>query len=90
MRALLAPGVLVAIAGWALGAAVCSLACARGTRGRASVGTAAGAVILGSTYVAWSVLDPAVTLESWATSGGIALMVMVVVIALGAPMRGAD
>jgi len=90
MRALLAPGVLLAIAGWALGAAACSLACSRGTRGWAAVGTAVGALVLGGTYIAWGMLDPAVGPESWATSGGIALMVMVIVIALGAPTRGAE
>ncbi|MBN2405360.1 MAG: serine/threonine protein kinase [Coriobacteriia bacterium] len=90
MRTLLVPGALLGVVGWALAAAVCSLACSRGTRGWASIGTGLGAVVLGGAYFAWSVLDPAVALESWAASGGIALMVMVVVIALGAPTRGSE
>ncbi|MDO9555988.1 MAG: serine/threonine-protein kinase [Coriobacteriia bacterium] len=90
MRALLVPGVLVTIAGWALSAIACSLACAHGTRGWASVGATLGALVLGGSYVAWGALDPIVTIETWATSGGVALMVMVVVIALGAPTRGAE
>jgi len=90
MRSLLAPGVLLAIAGWTLAAAACSLACARGTRGWAAAGVSAGAIALGGTYMGWQALDPAVTLESWVTSLGVALMLMVVVVALGAPSRGAD
>lgn len=90
MRALIAPGVLVAIAGWGLSAAACSLACGRGTRGWATAGTAIGAALLAGTYVLWGMLDPAVAVDAWATSGGVALMLMVIVIALGAPTRGSE
>lgn len=90
LRTLVAPGTAVAIAAWAAAGAVSSLAASRGTRGWGSAGVALGAVALGAGYSIWGTLDSTVLTSAWAPDLGLALMVMVVVVALGAPTRGSD
>lgn len=90
LRALAVPGVLVALAGWALAGALSSLAAARGTRGWGGAGVTLGALALGGGYSAWGTLDAAVGVQTWAPDLGVALMVMVLVVALGAPTRGSE
>ncbi len=86
--ALLAPGPLVALAGWALAAAVCSLACRRATRVAAAAGTLAAGAVLGAAYAVWAALEPG-TLgpETFLPDITVALMLTIVVIALGPPTR---
>lgn len=90
LRVLVAPGVLVALAAWALAGAASSLAAAGGTRGWGAASVALGAAALGGGYVAWGALDGAVRVQAWAPHLGVALMAMTLVVALGAPTRGSE
>ncbi|MDO8950683.1 MAG: serine/threonine-protein kinase [Actinomycetota bacterium] len=89
LRELLAPGPFIAVLAWALAAALCSLACRRATRVAAIAGIALGGVALGGGYAAWAALAGATALpaETFLPHIGVALMLMIVVIALGAPTR---
>lgn len=88
LRDLLAPGVLVAVVAWALAGALCSLACRRATRTMAVVGIALGGAALAAGYAAWAWLAPStLTPEAFLPHIGVALMIMIVVLALGAPTR---
>ena len=86
--AFLAPGPLVAMLGWALAAAVCSLACRRATRVAAAVGTLAAGGVLGAAYGVWAALEPG-TLgpETFLPDITVAMMLTIAVIALGPPTR---
>jgi hypothetical protein len=86
--ALIAPGPLVAVAGWALAAAVYSLACRRATRVAAAAGVLAAGAVLGAAYGVWAALEPG-TLgpETFGPDITVALMLTIVVVALGPPTR---
>jgi len=86
--ALLSPGPVVALAGWGLAAAVCSLACRRATRVAAVVGALGAGAILGAAYALWVALEPgALGPETFLPEITVALMLTIVLIALGAPTR---
>ena len=88
LRGLLAPGPAIAVLGWALAAALCSLACRRATRTMAVVGISLGGAALAAGYAAWVVLDQAtLSPEAFLPHVGVALMLMLMVLALGAPTR---
>ncbi|TDB38178.1 MAG: serine/threonine protein kinase [Actinobacteria bacterium] len=88
LRDLLAPGPLMAILAWALAGALCSLACRRATRTMAVVGVSLGGAALAAGYAGWAWLAPAtLTPEAFLPHIGVALMLMIVVLALGAPTR---
>ena len=88
MRGLLAPGPVIAVLAWALAAALCSLACRRATRTAAVAGIMLGGAALTAGYAAWSVLAGNVLApEAFLPHIGVALMLMVIVVALGAPTR---
>lgn len=86
--ALAAPGPLVALVGWGLAAVLCSLACRRATRLAAAGGALAAGAVLGAAYALWVALEPG-TLgpESFLPEITVALMVTIVLIALGPPTR---
>lgn len=86
--ALVAPGPLVALAGWALAAAVCSIACRRATRVAAATGALVAGAVLGGVYALWAALEPG-TLgpETFLPDITVALMLTIVVIAFGPPTR---
>jgi hypothetical protein len=88
IRTVFATGPLVAAAGWGVAGAVMSLFCARGTRMAASLGALVAAAVLRVAYVPWRLLPDGPSLTSLLTYGGAALIVIVVVIALGPPTRG--
>ncbi len=88
MRGLIAPGPLMAILAWGLAAAACSFACRRATRIAAVTGITLGGAVLAGAYAAWAVLaGDALSVEAFLPHIGVALMLMVVVVALGAPTR---
>lgn len=88
LRGLIAPGPLVAVLAWALAAAVCSLACRRAKRSAAVAGIVLGGAVLTGGYATWAVLAGGVlSVEAFLPHVGVALMLMVVVVALGAPTR---
>ncbi len=88
IRGLLAPGPIIAVLAWALAAALCSLACRRATRTLAVAGIMLGGAALTAGYAAWSVLAGDVLApEAFLPHVGVALMLMVIVVALGAPTR---
>jgi hypothetical protein len=85
-------GPLLAITAWAAAGAVVSVACSRGTRGWAAVGTLAGAGIMFGAYATWSELAaPFIGTNTVALQHIVAsLILMCVVIALGPPVRGEE
>lgn len=88
LRGLLAPGPAIAVLAWALAGAVCSLACRRATRTMAVVGVALGGGALAAGYAAWASLAPGgLAPEAFAPHIGVALMLMIAVLGLGAPTR---
>lgn len=88
MRGLLAPGPVIAVLAWALAAALCSFACRRATRTAAVAGIMLGGAALTAGYAAWAVLaGDVLSPEAFLPHVGVALMLMVVVVALGAPTR---
>jgi len=97
IRALVtSPAAYVALLGWPLAAIVMSLACARATRLGAVIGAIAGAAVLGGFYylagLAANALD---TPGQWAgnslaVSLGASLILMLLVTALGAPIRAEE
>lgn len=88
MQALIAPGPAIAILAWAVAGALCSLACRRATRTMAVVGISLGGAALAGGYAAWVAIDAAtLSPETFLPHVGVALMLMVVVLALGAPTR---
>ncbi len=90
------PAAYVALAGWPLAAVVMSLACARATRAGAAVGAVLGAGVLGGAYyLASRVADALDSPGQWAGNGlavslGASLILMLLVTALGAPMRAEE
>ncbi|MCE5192056.1 MAG: serine/threonine protein kinase, partial [Actinomycetia bacterium] len=88
LRGLLTPGPTIVVLAWALAGAVCSLACRRATRTMAVVGVALGGGALAAGYAAWASLAPGgLALEAFAPHIGVALMLMIAVLGLGAPTR---
>ena len=97
VRALVtSPAAYVALAGWPLAAVVMSLACARATRAGAALGAVLGAGVLGGAYyLASRVADALDSPGQWAGNGlavslGASLILMLLVTALGAPMRAEE
>jgi hypothetical protein len=86
--ALVAPGPVIALAGWALAAAISSLACRRATRVAAAAGALTAGVVLAAAYAVWATLEPAALgPEMFLPDITVALMLTIVVIALGPPTR---
>lgn len=81
-------GPLAAVAGWATSAAVMSLACRGGRRGSAALGTVLAALPLAGGYAVWGMLGQAPPLPALMENAAGAAMAMVVVVALGPPVRG--
>lgn len=90
------PAFYVALAGWPLAAVVMSLACSRATRVGAVVGSVAGVTVLGASYLfADRIVDVGGTAGQWAGNGvaiglGTSLILMLLVTALGPPMRAEE
>ena len=85
---LLGPGPLVAVTAWAVAGAVMSLACQGGSRGSAVLGTLLAAVTLGVGYALWIASGDGPSVPALLEQASAALMVVVVVVALGPPSRG--
>ncbi len=89
--ALADPGILIAVASWALAAAACSVACRHLTRAWAVAGTIIGIGLLAGGYALWGLTIPDKTLLTAAATDLVAASaVMAIVIALGPPARPAD
>jgi len=88
VEALGTPGPLIAAVAWAVAAVVMSLACHGGSRGSAVLGSVLAAVTLGVGYSLWGLFGDGPTVPALLEQASAALMVMVVVIALGPPSRG--
>ncbi len=89
LERILQPGTGVAVLGWMLAAAICSLGCRRGTRSGAFVGVLAGGAVLVATYAAWSWLSGASGFgpEAFGLDLTIGIGIGIIVTALGAPTR---
>ncbi len=90
------PAAYVALAGWPLAAAIMSLACSRATRLGAVLGALGGtAAMAGSYLLAARVADVWESTGQWAGNSlaislGASLILMLLVTALGAPIRAED
>lgn len=86
--ALPGPGIALALAAWPVSAAICSLACRRASRIWAAVGTIVGMAVLAGGYYLWGAeFGGGFTLLALLPDAVIALLIMAIVIALGAPVR---
>lgn len=92
LERMLQPGTGIAVLGWMLAAAVCSLGCRRGTRSAAFAGVLAGGAALVATYTVWSWLSGADGFgpEVFALDLTVGIGIGIIVSALGAPTRGSD
>ncbi len=92
MQALVGTGPVIAVLAWATCGFVVSLLCRRGTRLSGAFGVAVGAGILAAGYALWSLVDPRLVWPATSVLQGLgaSLILMTVVIALGAPVRGAE
>jgi hypothetical protein len=93
VRALVtAPGTYIALAGWPAAAALMSWLCGRATRLAATVGAVAGAAVLGGAYLLALEATRALGGLVWTTtplavSLGASLILVLLVVALGPPVR---
>lgn len=90
LQALVGVGPLIAVVAWAACGWVVSLLCRRGTRLSGAFGVAVGAGVLLGGYALWSLADPRLLWPSTPVLQqlGLSLILLTVVIALGAPVRG--
>lgn len=81
-------GQLAVVLSWALAAALCSFSCRRATRVSAIVGALLGGAVLSLGYSLWAALPgTAIALPSFAPEIAAGIMLVIVVVALGAPTR---
>jgi hypothetical protein len=80
------PGLILLPVSWALAAALCSLACRRGSRLWAFVGTAAGLAVMAGSLAAWDLLaHDGTMLAAAAVDLGVSAALMTAVVAAGSP-----
>ena len=82
------PGIALALAAWPVSAAISSLACRRASRIWAAVGMIVGLAVLAGGYYLWGAeFGGGFTLLALLPDAAIALAIVAIVIALGAPVR---
>ena len=88
VRSVFAVGPLVAALGWGVAAAAMSFFSRHGSRFAAGLGVLVAGAIMRVAYLPWRVLDGGPSLVQLLTHGGVALVVMTLVIVFGPPTRG--
>jgi serine/threonine-protein kinase len=86
LESLAGPGLILIPVSWALAAALCSLACGRGSRLWTLAGVAAGLAVMAGSFAVWDLLaDDGTMLALAAIDLGVSAALMAAVVAAGSP-----